>query len=410
MHLSFVPYMGLEGAPGRRPCAERASALTVTDSDFGLLQLCERSVIASQRLAFTLRPHGCARTFLLDRPVRLAGAGGRVGARRGLRRRAPRPVLPDAGTPSRRSTGTPAGSGRSAGRPRGSRSSSSTSRPARRCRSGAGSSTGWSSRTTSTARSCPTSSSAVAPGGVLLYETFARGQERFGRPAGRSSCSSPASCSTPCEGRLRVVAYEDVILEDPGPKAVQRIAAVGRRPSLGRRRPPRRSRPSKRMRSSPRSRPTGRSCSTGTCRGSTSTPGCWRWPRTRLGPAAGAAQVPGHLLRQSRRVLHGPGGRPGRPGGRRAGRGGGGRARTGGAAQGHPGPGPRAGGRTRPPSSPPWYRRWPRPGIHLGGPAAASRPPTGRSWAGGSRSSSSRFSPRWPSTPGTRSPTSPTCR
>jgi hypothetical protein len=31
-------------------------------------------------------------------------------------------------------------------------------------------------------------------------------------------------------GALRVVAYEDVVLDDPGPKAVQRIAAV--RPEL----------------------------------------------------------------------------------------------------------------------------------------------------------------------------------
>ena len=29
---------------------------------------------------------------------------------------------------------------------------------------------------------------AVAPGGVLLYQTFMAGNERFGNPAGRSSC------------------------------------------------------------------------------------------------------------------------------------------------------------------------------------------------------------------------------
>src|SRR5471032_3676849 len=41
---------------------------------------------------------------------------------------------------------------------------------------------------------------ALAPGGVLLYETFAAGNERFGKPSIRTSCSIPASCSTPCGG------------------------------------------------------------------------------------------------------------------------------------------------------------------------------------------------------------------
>jgi SAM-dependent methyltransferase len=66
---------------------------------------------------------------------------------------------------------------------------------------------------------------AVAPGGVLLYETFARGQERFGRPHRPEFLLEPGELLEAVRGRLRVVAYEDVVLDDP-PRAVQHIAAV----------------------------------------------------------------------------------------------------------------------------------------------------------------------------------------
>ena len=49
----------------------------------------------------------------------------------------------------------------------------------------------------------PAIARALAPGGVLIYETFARGNERFGRPyAIPISCFAPASCSKPLQ-RLR---------------------------------------------------------------------------------------------------------------------------------------------------------------------------------------------------------------
>jgi SAM-dependent methyltransferase len=68
---------------------------------------------------------------------------------------------------------------------------------------------------------------AVAPGGALLYETFARGHERFGRPQSPEFLLEPGELLEAVHGALRVVAYEDVVLlEEPGPKAVQRIAAV----------------------------------------------------------------------------------------------------------------------------------------------------------------------------------------
>ena len=67
---------------------------------------------------------------------------------------------------------------------------------------------------------------AVAAGGALVYETFAAGQERFGRPQNPDFLLRPGELLEAVRGTLRVVAYEDLILEDPGPRAVQRIAAV----------------------------------------------------------------------------------------------------------------------------------------------------------------------------------------
>jgi len=67
---------------------------------------------------------------------------------------------------------------------------------------------------------------AVAAGGVLLYETFARGQEHFGRPRRPEFLLEPGELLEAVRGALRVVAYEDLVLDDPEPRAVQRIAAV----------------------------------------------------------------------------------------------------------------------------------------------------------------------------------------
>jgi SAM-dependent methyltransferase len=66
---------------------------------------------------------------------------------------------------------------------------------------------------------------AVARGGVLLYETFARGHERFGRPQNPDFLLNPGELLDAVAGRLRVLAYEDLVLTDPDPRAVQRITA-----------------------------------------------------------------------------------------------------------------------------------------------------------------------------------------
>jgi len=65
----------------------------------------------------------------------------------------------------------------------------------------------------------------VAPGGVLIYETFARGQERFGRPHQPEFLLEPAELLEAVRGRLRVLAYEDLVVEEPTPAARQRICA-----------------------------------------------------------------------------------------------------------------------------------------------------------------------------------------
>jgi len=67
---------------------------------------------------------------------------------------------------------------------------------------------------------------AVAPGGVLLYETFAAGNETIGRPSRPDFLLQPGELLDACAG-LHVVAYEDGYLETP-PRFVQRIAAIRR--------------------------------------------------------------------------------------------------------------------------------------------------------------------------------------
>jgi SAM-dependent methyltransferase len=65
---------------------------------------------------------------------------------------------------------------------------------------------------------------AVAPGGVLLYETFAAGNETVGKPSRPDFLLQPGELLGACAG-LRVVAYEDGFLAKPE-RFVQRIAAV----------------------------------------------------------------------------------------------------------------------------------------------------------------------------------------
>lgn len=67
---------------------------------------------------------------------------------------------------------------------------------------------------------------AVEPGGVLIYETFELGNERYGRPSNPDFLLQPGELLEVVRGRLRVIAYEDVCVSDPKPAMVQRICAV----------------------------------------------------------------------------------------------------------------------------------------------------------------------------------------
>jgi SAM-dependent methyltransferase len=67
---------------------------------------------------------------------------------------------------------------------------------------------------------------AVGPGGLLLYETFASGNEAVGRPSNPAYLLQPGELLRVVGDRLRIVAFEDVVVEQPRPAVVQRIAAV----------------------------------------------------------------------------------------------------------------------------------------------------------------------------------------
>ena len=67
---------------------------------------------------------------------------------------------------------------------------------------------------------------ALAPGGVLIYETFAAGNENYGRPANPDFLLRPGELLEVVHGRLRVIAYEDLFVSEPRPARVQRICAV----------------------------------------------------------------------------------------------------------------------------------------------------------------------------------------
>lgn len=66
---------------------------------------------------------------------------------------------------------------------------------------------------------------AVAPGGILIYETFAQGNERFGRPSNPAFLLRPGELLQAVRGKLRVIAYEDLQVDGPKPAMVQRICA-----------------------------------------------------------------------------------------------------------------------------------------------------------------------------------------
>ena len=65
----------------------------------------------------------------------------------------------------------------------------------------------------------------LAPGGLLVYETFAQGNERFGKPSNPDFLLQPGELLEAVRGKLRVLGYEDLVVEEPRPAALQRLCA-----------------------------------------------------------------------------------------------------------------------------------------------------------------------------------------
>jgi SAM-dependent methyltransferase len=71
---------------------------------------------------------------------------------------------------------------------------------------------------------------ALRPGGVLIYETFAAGNERYGRPANPDFLLEPGELLRSVEP-LSVLAFEQGLVSTPKRALVQRICA--QRPEAG---------------------------------------------------------------------------------------------------------------------------------------------------------------------------------
>lgn len=71
----------------------------------------------------------------------------------------------------------------------------------------------------------PAIARALVPGGVLIYETFARGNERFGRPRNPDFLLAPGELLEAFSA-LTVVAFEQGEASVPRPAVIQRLAAT----------------------------------------------------------------------------------------------------------------------------------------------------------------------------------------
>lgn len=66
---------------------------------------------------------------------------------------------------------------------------------------------------------------ALQPGGILLYETFMVGNERFGKPSRPEFLLKDGELLELVRGRFSVTAYEARMISEPKMAMVQRIAA-----------------------------------------------------------------------------------------------------------------------------------------------------------------------------------------
>jgi len=66
----------------------------------------------------------------------------------------------------------------------------------------------------------------LAPNGVLIYETFGKGNEKYGRPRNPAFLLEPGELLDVFAPRLTIVAYEHGVEEEPRPAVRQRICAT----------------------------------------------------------------------------------------------------------------------------------------------------------------------------------------
>lgn len=67
---------------------------------------------------------------------------------------------------------------------------------------------------------------ALKPGGVLIYETFALGNEAYGKPSNPDFLLRPGELLDAVQPTLSVVAYEHGVIESPQRAVIQRICAT----------------------------------------------------------------------------------------------------------------------------------------------------------------------------------------
>lgn len=72
----------------------------------------------------------------------------------------------------------------------------------------------------------PLLADALAPGGVLIYETFMLGNERYGRPGNPDFLLQPGELLRAFSGPLQIVAYEAGTVTRPKPAVIQRLCAA----------------------------------------------------------------------------------------------------------------------------------------------------------------------------------------
>jgi SAM-dependent methyltransferase len=72
----------------------------------------------------------------------------------------------------------------------------------------------------------PRLADSLEPGGVLIYETFAVGNERYGRPSNPDFLLRPGELLEAFGSALTVVAFEQGLVSSPKPAVVQRLCAA----------------------------------------------------------------------------------------------------------------------------------------------------------------------------------------